>query len=1320
MIRMRKLLMCALVLLISSCPGWANTKIVFVAGHDSHGPDAHEHTRGCYLLAGLLEEARPDIDTVVVSKGYPGDSSVFKDADAVVVYCDGGGGHLLNNHLEEFDALMKKGVGLVQLHYGVETTKGPCGDKFLDWMGGYFETHWSVNPHWEANFLALPDHPISRGVKPFKLVDEWYFHMRFRPEMKDVTPILSAIAPPETMQRGDGPHSGNPDVRADVAAGKAQHVGWAATRPDGGRGFGFTGGHFHGNWQHDDFRMVVENAICWAAQIEIPNEGIKTRTPTDEEMKDRSPYVSRRSAAIKAKTLKPVFISPEITSRTPGHASDINVDITGWKSLVLVAHGGAEISFDHAIWAEPRLTGPKGTLKLTDLKWTQAAGGWGEVNINKCSCGTALMLDGKPVPYGIGAHAASRIVYDLPEGYDTFLAHAGLDDSAFKDGAEKASVTFAVSDEPFSVEAHGLVPTEVEAVPNYYPAEQLVLPEGLEATLWAKSPLFFNPTNMDIDDKGRIWVAEGRNYRNKMHVPDGDRIVVVEDKDGDGQAESSHVFVQEKMFIAPLGIAVVDHRVIVSQPPDLIVYTDVNRNAVYDEGVDTREVLLTGFDGNNHDHSLHSVTVGPNGQYYFNHGNKGSSVTDRDGWLLNAGSFYSNTDVSGKPSSDGQVYVGGVALRVNPDGTGLRPIGHNFRNSYEQAVSSFGDVFQSDNDDPPACRSTWLMEYANMGFASRNGLRNWRSDQLPGQEIAVAEWRQEDPGVVPAGDVYGGGSPTGVAFYENGLLEDRLGGHFITCEPGRNTLFDYLPMTDGAGISLSQRNIFLTSNPEGDFVGSDFRQSGTRGGHKTLFRPSDVTIGPDGALYVADWWDARVGGHQTLDDTQAGAIYRIAPKGAKLAVPKWDLSTTAGQIAALKNPSPNVRELGRARLEAAGESAVPAIRALLADVNPFIQARATWLLAKLGPDGLAAVEERLSHADPQNRIVAFRALRHEGHKVLEHAARLASDAAPAVRREVAIAMRYVSFEQSRDILLNIAAGYDGQDRSYVEAFGIGATDKEASLYAALRERRGAAAGFDPVYANLVWRLHPVSAISELEDWALDGNNSPECRRSMLIALSLIEAPQAAVSMQKMARTTEGDVAALAKFFVEKRGQGIWSTYDFKDAPGGLGTGPGTYVDMLVPTQLADARKLPGADEILALKGDAARGKVAVARCVMCHEVGATGVSFGPSLNDWGRGKTPELILQALLDPSAELAHGFESAELTVRGGKRIQGIVQAEGDPLIIRVFGGKDIAVATIDLVSRKDLKTSLMIPADKLGTSPQELRDIVEFLKPRASESL
>ena len=198
---------------------------------------------------------------------------------------------------------------------------------------------------------------------------------------------------------------------------------------------------------------------------------------------------------------------------------------------------------------------------------------------------------------------------------------------------------FFVSDKPLLISKIAKAPSEIPQV-DHFPPDQLIVREGLEVKLWAKSPLFYNPTNIDIDYKGRIWVAEGRNYRGKRTQPNGDRIVVVEDKNADGIAESSHVFVQEMRFLSPLGISVVDNKIIVSQPPDLIVYTDVNRNLRFDPEIDKREVLLTGFDGKNHDHSLHSVTVGPNGQYYLNFGNKGAQVTDKDGWQLNAGSFY--------------------------------------------------------------------------------------------------------------------------------------------------------------------------------------------------------------------------------------------------------------------------------------------------------------------------------------------------------------------------------------------------------------------------------------------------------------------------------------------------------------------------------------------------------------------------------------------------------------------------------------------------------------------------------------------------------
>lgn len=240
-------------------------KVVFLAGPDSHGPGEHEHKAGSQLLAQALRERAPAIETVNVYGGWPEDEAVFDGAAAIVMYCDGGRSHLVNDHLQSFGQLLDKGVGVVALHYCVEVPKGSeSAAAMLDAVGGYFETNWSVNPHWAASFTSLPEHPITTGVKPFRMQDEWYFNMRFKDET--VTPILSAVAPLDTMKRSNGAHSGNDVVRQLVAEGKPQVVAWAYTRGDGGRGFGYTGGHFHHNWQDDDARNLVLNAIEWVSQ----------------------------------------------------------------------------------------------------------------------------------------------------------------------------------------------------------------------------------------------------------------------------------------------------------------------------------------------------------------------------------------------------------------------------------------------------------------------------------------------------------------------------------------------------------------------------------------------------------------------------------------------------------------------------------------------------------------------------------------------------------------------------------------------------------------------------------------------------------------------------------------------------------------------------------------------------------------------------------------------------------------------------------------------------------------------------------------------
>ncbi len=258
--------------------------IALLAGNPSHGYGSHEHLAGCRILAAAIEQAAEGVECAVYDHGWPEDDSVLNDVDCVVMYCDGGGGHPALQHLPKLEQLMQRGVGFVCLHYAVEVPQEKGGAEFLRWLGGYFEMDWSVNPHWTADFKTLPEHPVTRGVAPFAANDEWYFHMRFRPEMQGVTPILTAVAPQETMLRPDGPHSGNPAVRKEVAQGIPQHVAWIYERENGGRSFGFTGGHYHWNWGRRDIARLVSNAIVWCAGAQLPSDGLAVQAPTGPQL----------------------------------------------------------------------------------------------------------------------------------------------------------------------------------------------------------------------------------------------------------------------------------------------------------------------------------------------------------------------------------------------------------------------------------------------------------------------------------------------------------------------------------------------------------------------------------------------------------------------------------------------------------------------------------------------------------------------------------------------------------------------------------------------------------------------------------------------------------------------------------------------------------------------------------------------------------------------------------------------------------------------------------------------------------------------------
>jgi putative membrane-bound dehydrogenase-like protein len=863
------------------------------------------------------------------------------------------------------------------------------------------------------------------------------------------------------------------------------------------------------------------------------------------------------------------------------------------------------------------------------------------------------------------------------------------------------------------------------------PLDLFQLPEGLEVTLWAGSPMLHNPTNIDIDRDGRIWVAEGVRYRSHhARQPEGDKIVVLQDNDGDGKADSSHTFVQEPALVAPLGVSVIDNKVVVAQPPDLIVYTDVDRNLRFDPAVDKRDVLLTGFQGINHDHSLHSVTVGPDGKWIFNAGNTGGMFTDKSGKTFRVfGSYRPNpvgpfkfphnpAEWAGKPSDDGHVYVGGFTVRMNADGTNAEIIGHNYRNSYEQSVTSLGDIFQNDNDDPPACRVSFVMEYANFGFSSNDGQRTWQADRRPGQTTPVAEWRQDDPGMTPAGDVYGGGSPTGNVFYENGALGASWEGTFLAAEPGRNEIFSYQPARQGAGFGL-ERKIFVTSNVKKQYAGSDFigGNSTAKGAVETLFRPSDIAVGPDGALYVSDWIDARVGGHQDLDESVSGAIYRIAPKGFVSRVPAFNASTVDGLITALRSPAVNVRAIGFEGLKARGASAVNAVAALLKDPSPYMRGRAIHLLYQLGPEGRQRAGAPESFNDPALRIAAYRAMRRANLDVMPVAARLARDTDAGVRREVAVSLRDVPGAGALPILADIARGYDGQDRTYLEALGTGATGKEAALYDRLKRDLGVKD--DPLtwsgtFARIAWRLHVPAAVPALMTRAQSDKLSPADRKLALDTIAFTQDPAASKAMLTLAEAGSPS-RETATWWLLNRSNNDWKDHGLRAALKTAGIyDPDTIVlkEIVTPPAPAGLAEL-STDEIGRLTGDAARGKNTVARCLMCHTIGGTGAELGPALDGWGRGKSAEVIATALVRPGAEIAFGYDGTEIKTKDGLTIQGVLLKQDDPLMMRSMGGVTQIIPVDRVATRRRMPDSLMMGAAQLGLTAQDVADLVAFLR-------
>ncbi|MDB5351233.1 MAG: putative rane-bound dehydrogenase [Planctomycetota bacterium] len=555
--------------------------------------------------------------------------------------------------------------------------------------------------------------------------------------------------------------------------------------------------------------------------------------------------------------------------------------------------------------------------------------------------------------------------------------------------------------------------------------------DGLEATLWASEPMVVNPTTMDIDSRGRVWITEGLNYRSTHgggkgfpRHPDADKIKILEDTDGDGKADKVTVFA-DKIWPIPMGIAIEEHwskdgkyqgcKVFVGNSPDLLVFEDTDG----DDKADKRYPLLTGFGGVDSDHGVHGMALGMDGKLYFTHGD-GCCSYEQD--HSHRERNFDVTDKSGRHVWSDQL---ANTLRVDRDGKNFEIIADRQRNNYETCLNSFGNIFTSDNDDDGnrGSRVIWVMEGGKYGYRTPGSPRHW------GEDV---------PGNVPKLVGTGNGSPCGVMVYEGDLLPKEYMGAVLEAEAGPRVV-NFFPITRKGAAFRTEHKVMLASDDP-------------------WFRPVDVTAAPDGSVFVADWYDAGVGGHSFRDQT-TGRIYRVAPKGAKTKKVAYDFGSVKGLIEALKSPVVSARDAARQILIARGEESVRPLEALLGAGSSEVQARAAWTL--FGIQSHKASESLLHSNDARLRELAIRMSGRDvslvghverpkadadgflpGKSPLASFLALVNDPDAGVRRELILAFRDMPTKYVGAPLKKLASNWDGQDRWYLEALGLALKNRE--------------------------------------------------------------------------------------------------------------------------------------------------------------------------------------------------------------------------------------------------------------------------------------
>lgn len=218
----------------------------------------HDYLAGCRLAAFLLAQT-PGVSVTTIEEGWTEDDRPFANARALVFYNGGGEKHAFlasPRGIQRMQRASDDGVGMVMIHRAVRYPHA-YARRAASWIGGVHVAGESDRGHWGTRHCEFPTHPVTRGVRPWRIRDGWLNGIRFVDEMRGITPLVWSSAT----------HGGS------SAGGAADVVAWTYDRPHGGRAFCFTGLDAHSAWLVPSVRQLVVNGILWSAGLSVPSDG---------------------------------------------------------------------------------------------------------------------------------------------------------------------------------------------------------------------------------------------------------------------------------------------------------------------------------------------------------------------------------------------------------------------------------------------------------------------------------------------------------------------------------------------------------------------------------------------------------------------------------------------------------------------------------------------------------------------------------------------------------------------------------------------------------------------------------------------------------------------------------------------------------------------------------------------------------------------------------------------------------------------------------------------------------------------------------------